>query len=103
MPRKNKVTKEAIEFKFEGEHGNEFSGRVYEGTDKKNCTQYPLSITINGLALVGAKLMVSEKATFINMPSYKTSAGEYKSLIYFYNKDDIADINACAEYIESLL
>lgn len=90
------------EFKFEGENGNVFTGRIYEAKEVGNNTVYPLSLTINGLAVVGAKLWDNKK-TFISMPEYKDSKGDYHSICYFYEKNDIADMNALAEYLKTFI
>lgn len=92
-----------IEFKFEGENGNTFNGRIYEGKESKNCTIYPLSITINGLAIVGAKLFVNDKMDFIKLPEYKGNDGEYHSICYFYDKADIKDLKECADELVKLI
>lgn len=102
MAKKN-TSKSNIEFKFEGKNGNEFSGRIYEKKETEKSEMYPLSLTINGLAIVGSKLFISDKGTFVSMPNYKGSDGEYHSICYFYDKKDIEDLNALAEHIESLL
>lgn len=103
MPKNSKSNKNYKEFKFEGENGNVFEGRLY--TEKKateNAESYGLGLTINGLAIVGAKLVDSKKGAFISFPTYKNSKGEYKSLIYFFNKEDIADCKAFVDYLMSL-
>lgn len=106
MPRKsNKETKaEFKEFKFEGENGNVFSGRLYprsNSTDK--CDIYPLSIVVNGLAIVGTKFMDTPKGSFVAFPSYKTRDGEYKAQCYFFNKEDMEDLSALGDYLVKLL
>lgn len=100
---KETKTNDFIEFNFEGENGNVFNGRIWEGNEKDKCTIYPLSITINGLAILGSKLFITKDKEFISMPNYKTSGGEYKSICYFYNKEDIKDLSDLASHLKSLL
>lgn len=92
------------EFMFDGENGNSFEGRIYpKNTDSEKAEIYPLSITINGLAIVGCKLVGSAKGYFIGFPQYKTKSGDYKSQVYFFTKEDMADCQACADYLIKLV
>lgn len=102
---KGKAKKENkfLEFDFEGENGNDFSGRVYDAVETKNATYYPLSLTINGLAVVGCKFWKTSKSNYITYPEYKDKNGDYHSIIYFFDKDDIKDINALAEHLNELV
>lgn len=102
MPRKAKENN-FKEFKFKGENGNEFSGRVYDAVEGKNSTKYGLSITCNGLAIVGASFVQTDKTSFVAMPQYKTKSGDYKSQCYFYNKEDLEDMTALAKYLDSVV
>lgn len=102
MPRTTKKETKKNDFKefnFSGENGNEFSGRLYSAKELQNCDSYGLSLTVNGLAIVGAHLIVTEDNAFISMPQYKGTDGKYHSHVYFYGKDDIADLNALVSYL----
>lgn len=91
------------EFNFEAKN-NFFSGRIYtEGTKSEKATRFGLSLTINGLAIIGCKLFVTENKTFVAMPTYKTSGGEYKNLCFFTDKEDLKDLDNLASHLKSLL
>lgn len=97
-----KETKSYKEFNFTGSNGNTFVGRLWldnaKETDKAIIT--PLSITINGLVIVGCKLVETEKrGNFISFPQYLGKDGEYKDLVFFTSKDDFSDLR---ELVESL-
>lgn len=85
------------EFEFKGENGNVFSGRIYYPCkDSKNGCVFGLSLTVNGLVIVGSKLYKGKENHAILFPSYK-SGDEYKSQVYFVDKDDIQDLKDFAE------
>lgn len=103
-----KATKEAKdafkEFKFEGNNGNTFEGRLWvenvKETEKAVTT--PISVTINGLVIVGAKLIEYGEKPFISFPQYQTKSGDYKNMVFFTNKDDIDDLTEFAKYLATL-
>lgn len=99
---KKETTPVYKEFKYTGENGNTFEGRVWvenaKQTDKALIT--PLSLTINGLVVVGCKLVETEKGNFITFPQYQTKDGEYKNFVFFTNKDDIEDLKGLVKEIE---
>lgn len=94
-----KETKAYKEFNFTGENGNQFDGRLWlenvKETEKAVIT--PISITINGLVVVGCKLVESSKGAFISFPQYQGKDGEYKSMVFFTKKEDLDDLKALAE------
>lgn len=94
-----KETKAYKEFNFTGENGNQFDGRVWlenvKETEKAVIT--PISITINGLVIVGCKLVESSKGAFISFPQYQGKDGDYKSMVFFTKKEDLDDLKALAE------
>lgn len=94
-----KETKAFKEFDFTGENGNTFTGRVWlenvKETEKAVIT--PISITINGLVVVGCKLVESSKGAFISFPQYQGKDGDYKSMVFFTKKEDLDDLKALAE------
>lgn len=94
-----KETKAYKEFNFTGENGNQFDGRVWlenvKETEKAVIT--PISITINGLVVVGCKLVESSKGAFISFPQYHGKDGDYKSMVFFTKKEDLDDLKALAE------
>lgn len=94
-----KETKAYKEFNFTGENGNQFDGRVWlenvKETEKAVIT--PISITINGLVVVGCKLVESSKGAFISFPQYQGKDGDYKSMVFFTKKEDLDDLKALAE------
>lgn len=102
MSKKSTSNTNVKEFEFEGENGNVFSGRIYDAKSVGDKTIYPLSLTINGLAIVGAKLWDNKKS-FISFPEYKGKDDEYHSICYFYDKKDIADLNALVEHLKTLI
>lgn len=94
-----KETKAYKEFNFTGENGNQFDGRVWlenvKETEKAVIT--PISITINGLVVIGCKLVESSKGAFISFPQYQGKDGDYKSMVFFTKKEDLDDLKALAE------
>lgn len=104
MAKSTTKKNEFKEFDFNADNGNIFSGRLWPksgGSEKADI--YPLSLTVNGLAIVGAKLVDGKNGSFISFPQYKTTKGEYKAQCYFYNKDDMADCSQFADYLVKLL
>lgn len=95
---KGTKTSDFKEFEFEGQNGNVFEGRIYYPCkDVKNGCIYSLSLKINGLVIVGSRLYKGEKGSHaILLPSYK-SGDEYKSQVYFVEKEDIQDMKDFAE------
>ena len=90
-------TSDFKEFEFEGRNGNVFSGRIYYPCkDCKNGSLFNLSLNINGLVIVGSSLYKGKENHAILFPSYK-SGDEYKSQVYFVDKDDIQDLKDFAE------
>lgn len=92
-------TSDYKEFEFEGKNGNVFSGRIYYPC--KNCKDgclFNLSLNVNGLVIVGSRLYKGKDKQSILFPSYK-SGDEYKSQVYFVDKDDIQDMKDFAEEI----
>ena len=72
------------EFKFKGKEIL-FSGRIYpdlkKSGDKVDIT--PMNLTINGvISIKGCRLMQSDKNTWIALPQYKDSKGNYQSYVY---------------------
>lgn len=105
MGRTKKETKITYkEFGFEKD-ANIASGRAYVDnatTSKSGCDIIPISLTINGLAIVGAKVISSDKGAFISFPQYKGKDGEYHSLVYMYEKEDLLFLNELAAVIVEL-
>ena len=91
-------TSDFKEFEFEGKKGNLFEGRIYYPCkDAKNGCIFNLSLKINGLVIVGSRLYKGKEGSHaILLPSYK-SGDEYKSQVYFVDKDDIQDLKDFAE------
>ena len=92
-------TSDFKEFEYEGQNGNVFEGRIYYPCKdlKKGCV-FNLSLKINGLVIVGSRLYKSEERCGLLLPSYK-SGDEYKSQVYFVEKEDIQDMKDFAEEI----
>lgn len=94
---KGTKTSDFKEFEFEGQNGNLFEGRIYYPCkDAKNGCIFNLSLKINGLAIVGSRLYKGKENHAILFPSYK-SGDEYKSQVYFVEKEDIQDLKDFAE------
>ena len=100
--KESKATKtsEFKEFEFEGQNGNLFEGRIYYPCkDCKNGCVFNLSLKINGLVIVGSRLYKGKDGIHaLLLPSYK-SGDEYKSQVYFVEKEDIQDMKDFAEEI----
>ena len=100
--KESKATKTSDfkEFEFEGQNGNVFEGRIYYPCkDVKNGCIFNLSLKINGLVIVGSRLYKGKDGKHcVLFPSYK-SGDEYKSQVYFVDKDDIQDLKDFAEEI----
>lgn len=91
-------------FNVEGENGNTFEGRLYlNPKETENAKIYPLSLTINGLAIIGAKYFDTTKGCFVKLPEYKGSDGDYHSLCYFFKTEDVKDFKDLANCIGELL
>lgn len=104
MAKKNTSTNSEVkEFSLDAKNGNTFNGRIYQAKETKNATYYPLSLTINGLAIVGSKYFKTKDSSFISFPNYKGNDGEYHNICYFFNKEDIEDLNELADTIGKLL
>lgn len=85
---------------------NTASGRAFiesAETTENGARRVPLSLTINGLAIRGAKWIKSTKATFISLPQYKKKDGSYESLIYFYEEEDVKFLKDLADEIATLI
>lgn len=91
-------TSDFKEFEYEGQNGNVFEGRIYYPCkDAKNGCIFNLSLKINGLVIVGSRLYKGKEGSHaILLPSYK-SGDEYKSQVYFVEKEDIQDMKDFAE------
>ena len=91
------------EFSVEAKN-NMFSGRIYIDNPKQTdkCWIWPLSLNINGLSIVGAKLWVSKDKQWISMPQYK-SGEEWKSICFFVDKADNEDLAALANELKKLI
>lgn len=103
MAKATKETKKTFkEFNVTGSNGNTFVGRLWlenvKETEKAVIT--PLSLTINGLVIVGCKLIESEKGSFISFPQYLGKDGEYKDLVFFTSKDDFSDLKELVEALK---
>lgn len=104
MAKATKETKKTFkEFNFTGSNGNTFVGRLWldnaKETEKAIIT--PLSLTINGLVIVGCKLVETEKkGDFISFPQYLGKDGEYKDLVFFTSKDDFSDLKELVETLK---
>ena len=100
--KESKATKTSDfkEFEFEGQNGNVFEGRIYYPCkDAKNGCIFNLSLKINGLVIVGSRLYKGKDGSHgLLLPSYK-SGDEYKSQVYFVEKEDIQDMKDFAEEI----
>lgn len=94
---KARETSDFKEFEFEGNNGNVFEGRIYNSPKNVNngCI-FSLSLKINGLVIVGSRLYKGKENQAILFPSYK-SGDEYKSQVYFVDKDDIQDLKDFSE------
>ena len=106
MGRKNTSKKETINFKeFSFESGaNVANGRVYLEMKKSDKADiYGLSLTINGLVIRGCKLVITDKSNFISFPQYKTKEGDYESLVFMVEKEDIEFLKGLANEISNLI
>lgn len=105
MGRKNNTKKESNFKEFSFESGaNVANGRVYlevRKTDKADI--YGLSLTINGLVIRGCKLVVTDKSNFISFPQYKTNDGDYESLVFMVEKEDLEFLKGLANTISNLI
>lgn len=98
---KNKKANEYAEFKFKGDTFD-YSGRVYPAKKKGNPFVY---LTLNDAITIQVHLIEGKKGSFISWPSYKTSDGDYKSLVYWdesIEKEMDKLIEAIEEALESL-
>lgn len=107
MGRKNTSTKETNNFKeFSFESGaNVANGRIYTDSykDTGKSEIYGLSLTINGLVIRGCKLVVTDKSNFISFPQYKSKNGDYESLVFMVEKEDIEFLKGLANEIANLI
>ena len=106
MGRKNTSKKEISNFKeFNFESGaNVSNGRVYLEPKKSDKADiYGLSLTINGLVIRGCKLVVTDKSNFISFPQYKTKDGDYESLVFMVEKEDLEFLKGLANEIENII
>ena len=106
MGRKNTSKKETINFKeFSFESGaNVANGRVYlEMRQSDKADIYGLSLTINGLVIRGCKLVITDKSNFISFPQYKTKEGDYESLVFMVEKEDLEFLKGLANEIATLI
>lgn len=106
MARKNNETKKSTFKEFTYSNGaNNASGRIYPDNvrNTEKAERYPLLLTINGLAIVGAYLVLTDNNTFITFPQYKAKDGNYKSIVYMYEKEDIAFLADLAKEIEKAI
>ena len=106
MGRKNTTKKETVNFKeFSFESGaNVANGRVYlEGSKRGKADIYGFSLTINGLVIRGCKLVVTDKSNFISFPQYKSKDGNYESLVFMTEKEDIEFLKGLANTIYNLI
>lgn len=105
MGRKNTSKKESNFKEFSFELGvNVANGRVYLDIRKGDKADiYGLSLTINGLVIRGCKLVVTDKSTFISFPQYKTKDGDYESLVFMAEKEDIEFLKGLANEISKLI
>lgn len=103
-PTKDK--KKYVEFNY-SEGANTASGRVWldnqRETEKSISTG--LSLNINGLVIVGASLVhiKADGRAFISFPSYKTTAGDFKNLVFMVDEDDLKFLEKLASEIAKLL
>lgn len=95
---KGTKTSDFKEFEFEGQNENVFEGRIYYPCkDTKNGCIFNLSLKINGLVIVGSRLYKGKDGSpSLLFPSYK-SGDEYKSQVYFVEKEDIQDMKDFAD------
>ena len=105
MGRKNNTKKESNFKEFSFEFGaNVANGRVYLELRKSDKADiYGLSLTINGLVIRGCKLVVSDKSNFISFPQYKTKDGDYESLVFMVEKEDLEFLKGLANTIYNLI
>lgn len=105
MGRKNTSKKESNFKEFSFESGaNVANGRVYlENRGGNKSDIYGLSLTINGLVIRGCKLVITDKSTFISFPQYKTKDGDYESLVFMVEKEDIEFLKGLANEISNLI
>lgn len=105
MGRNNTTKKESNFKEFSFESGaNVANGRVYlDNWGRKNSDIYGLSLTINGLVIRGCKLVVTGKSTFISFPQYKIKDGDYESLVFMVEKEDLEFLKGLANEIANLI
>lgn len=98
------TTKNYKEFAFDS-GANTASGRIYTDNVKKTdkSQSYGLSLTINGLVIVGCKLVMTANSNFISLPSYKASNGEFKSLVYMVEEEDVKFLKDLAAEIVKVI
>lgn len=91
------------EFSFES-GANVANGRLYLKPRKSDRADiYGLCLTINGLVIRGCKLVITDKSRFISFPQYKTKDGEYESLVFMTEKEDIEFLKGLANEIHNLI
>lgn len=92
------------EFAFDS-GANTASGRIYTDSVKKTdkSQSYGLSLTINGLVIVGCRLVMTANSNFISLPSYKASNGEFKNLVYMVEEEDIKFLRDLAAEIVKVI
>lgn len=102
--RNTSTTKNYKEFAFDS-GANTALGRIYTDSVKKTdkSDSYGLSLTINGLVIVGCRLVLTAKNEFISFPSYKASNGEFKSLVYMVEEEDIKFLKDLAAEIVKII
>ena len=105
MGRKTNSKKESNFKEFSFESGaNVANGRVYlEKRQSDKADIYGLSLTINGLVIRGSKLVITDKSTFISFPQYKTKDGDYESLVFMVEKEDLEFLKGLANEISNLI
>ena len=106
MGRKTNSKKESNFKEFSFESGaNVANGRIYPESykDTGKAEIYGLSLTINGLVIRGCKLVVTDKSNFISFPQYKTKDGDYESLVFMVEKEDIEFLKGLANEIANLI
>lgn len=105
MGRKNTTKKESNFKEFSFESGaNVANGRVYlDGSKRGKAYIYGLSLTINGLVIRGCKLVITDNSNFISFPQYKTNDGDYESLVFMVEKEDLEFLKGLANTIYNLI
>ena len=95
--------KQYKEFSFES-GANVANGRVYlESRKSDKADIYGLSLTINGLVIRGCRFVVTDKSNFISFPQYKSKDGNYESLVFMTEKEDIEFLKGLTTEISNLI